>query len=543
MAINLSIINFGQFARVSPIEITPAAPARQVSNVASDIAELSRARYELLRLRDALMEALDAAGVSRPSTTSTTTRIGSSGALVLDNSSRAAVLTSLEEINTIPTSYSPFGPAWAGGSTALATIGGIYDGSNGTGALTFQARSVGVRGEDLLRIRVRDPSNRILENVVIQPTDPLDTQYDIGNGLYFTLGSGSLTRNDEFTVDVFATTGSVVNVGNPFDGVRNANPNLDAGQSVTGGTLTINGVDIAVGADDSIDAVATAINQSGAGVTAVFDAATERLVLSQNTTGAEPTIDIQTDDSGFAAAAKLAGAVVVPGRDPDLSSPLDTVSQFQGVQSGTINVNGTAIDIDVTTDSLADVLARINGAQGDVTATYSEPPQKVSLEADRPIALDDGSTGFLAALNIASGSYSGARGNGLSSARATAITGTVRNVVNLLDGFLKDDGSSAAVGQIRTQLGALVSSFLTPESSNRADTFGFEYTAGSRRTRLDVQALTRNLQRRAADTLEFLAGNDSRFGLLTGAARNVDQAIAQLNNRLGLRGSTVDQFA
>ncbi len=539
MAVNLSIINFGQFARVVPVEATPVAPQRPVAGPATDIAELSLARYQLLRLRDALAEALDASGASRLTDTATVT-VGSNGPLALDNSTRAAALASVAEINTSPTSFTPFGPDWSGASTALATIGGLYDGSNGTGALSFEARTNGVHGQDRLRIRIRDANDNIITNVVIRETHPLDRQYDIGNGLYFTLGAGSLVRNETFSLNVADSVGSIVSTSNPFDGVRNANPNLDVGQTVTNGILTINGTDVAVSAGDSIDTVMTAINQSAAGVTAVFDPATEGLQLTQNTAGATPTIDIQADDSGFTAATKLAGATVVPGKDPDLVAQLEKVGQFSSVQSGTISVNGRPVAIDVTTDSLADVLQRINTVSSEVTATYSEPPQQVSFASNRPINLDDGGTGFLAALNISPGPYRATAGNALSGQRAAAVTRAVEHVASLLNRFLAADDDGGSSPAIRGQLAAVLAGFV-PADDPRGHAFGLRFASGSGRTRLDAQVLTRNLQNNAADTLAFLNGSDSRAGFLSATARSVDQAIAQLNERLGLRGSTINQ--
>ena len=51
-----------------------------------------------------------------------------------------ASLRSTEEINAVPTSYTPFRTGFSGASTALATIGGVYDGDQGTDTLTFQVK-------------------------------------------------------------------------------------------------------------------------------------------------------------------------------------------------------------------------------------------------------------------------------------------------------------------------------------------------------------------------------------------------------------------
>lgn len=538
MAVNLSIINFGQYARVAPRPAVDTTPSRQAAQTPANIAELSLSRYQLLRLRDALESAMSATGAAKVSSLGTA-EVKSGSPLILDNSTRAALLRSSQEINTAETSFSPFAPAWTrlGTSTAQAIIGGVYDGSNGAGELRFRVRRAGVHGEDRLRIRVRDPDNRNIRVIQLEASDPLNQIYDVGNGLTLQLGPGSLVRNDEFRVSVSDTLGSVVNTTLPFGGIGNDNPNLDFGQSVGNGTLTINGVDIPVTTADSIDTVLSAINQSAANVTAVFDPATEGLVLTQKTPGSTPSIDIQADGSGFAAATKLAGAIVTPGKDPDLTTPLSAVTQFQDVQSGTINVNGNSVAIDVATDSLADVLARINSTPSDVSASYAEPPQRVAFESRRPISLDDGATGFLGAINIAPGSYSG-RGNSISGGRAARITAAVSAVANALNTFLGGRESGSATGPTARQLAAVVADFVPGDGQN---VFGLRFAPGDV-LRVKGSTLSGSLGRQASETLAFLNGGDSADGFLGAAFRTVDQAIASLNERLGLRGSTVDQF-
>ncbi len=542
MSTILGISNIGRFTRIASTIQPPVV--REVQPVAADIGALGLARYQLLRLRDAINEAKEIAGSSRVGRDGVV-GINSSGALSLDNSTRAALLESNAEINTAPTSFSPFGPAWTGlgTSTALATIGGVYDGSGGTGTLRFEVRRGGDHGQDRLRIRVRDTDNSVLQNFTIQANDPIDQVYNLNNGLTFQLGPGALVRNDDFTLNVFDTVGSVVSTSNPFNGVRNANPNLDIGESVTGGTLTINGVGITVGAADSIDSIITAINQSGAGVTASFDIAQERLVLTQNTHGATPTVFIDSDDSGFASALKLSGAVVVAGKDADLDSPLVNVAQFQGVQSGTIVVNQTAIAIDVQTDSLSDILTRINTAQTQATATYSEPPQRVTFSSDLAVSLDDGGTGFLAALNIATGLFQAGRADGVSTSRNRAITQTADEVTRRLNGLLSAAAGRDALSALSTQLtGILAEAFASQTNALRGD-FGLSLNSAATASSVDTRVLARNLSRNATATLQFLVGTESSLGLYDKLGARVDQAINDLNRQLGSAGFIVDTRA
>jgi hypothetical protein len=154
------------------------------------------------------------------------------------------------------------------------------------------------------------------------------------------------------------------------------------------------------------------INQSAAGVTATFDAATETVLLTQDTPGSTEDIVLANDTSGFVAAVKLDSAVAVPGEDgtttEDPATPLAQVDAFSTVQNGSISVNGVSIDIDVDTDSLNDILDRISASAADVTASYDSGTKKVTLtanDAESQLIVDSGTTNFFPAVEITDGTY------------------------------------------------------------------------------------------------------------------------------------------
>ncbi len=469
-------------------------------------------------------------------------KLSGSSPLGLDNTTTPTVLESVEEINTVPTSFGPFGPAWTGSSTALPTISGVYDGSSGTGTLTFDARTTGVHGQDRLRIRVRDVGGSVLQNIFVEVNDPIDQQYALGNGLFFSLGAGSIVRNDAFTVDVYDSVGSVVDTSNPFDGTRNSIPNFDPGLGVTAGSFLLNGVQIDVAADDSIDSITTQINQSAAGVTASFDAVRERVVLTQNTPGAAPPVLVSNDDSGLIDALKLSAAVAVPGRDRDLDQPLANLAQFQSVQSGTVRINGVDVAIDVQTDSLQEVLDRINQSQQDATATYTSSPERVVLatvDAGIDLSVDDGGTGLFAALGIASGQYrADETGN---PRRAAAVTEAVQDVSRWFNEFLARDRSNALINSFAGKLDGVLSAALTADPSHglrlgRSDASRFS---------VDARGLSRALQfnERAARALLIGENQGTSAGLVGSLLNTVDQAVRSLDNLIGSRSGAVDLFA
>ena len=537
----INYLNLAQFTRVTvpdaPLQQTQAirAPARD------DLIPLGLARVELLALQSALNELADVLGLKRTSS-GDVVQISGSSPLGLDNTTTPTVLESVEEINTVPTSFGPFGPAWTGSSTALPTISGVYDGSSGTGTLTFDARTTGVHGQDRLRIRVRDVGGSVLQNIFVEINDPIDQQYALGNGLFFSLGAGSVVRNDTFTVDIYDSVGSVIDTANPFDGTRNSIPNLDPGFSVSAGSFLLNGVQIDVAADDSIDSVITQINQSAAGVTASFDVARERVVITQNTPGSAPPVLVSNDDSGLIDALKLSAAIAVPGRDRDLDQPLANLAQFQSVQSGTVRINGVDIAIDVQTDSLQQVLDRINQSQQDATATYTSSPERVILaavDAGVDLSVDDGGTGLFAALGIVSGAYQAEqRGD---RRRAAVVTTAVQDVSKRLNAFLTRDRSNALINSFAAQLDSVLSAVLTADPSH-----GLRLgSTNASRLGVDARGLSRALQfnERAARVLLVGENQGTSVGLVGSLLNSVDQTVGSLDSIIGSRSGAVDLFA
>ena len=302
----------------------------------------------------------------------------------------------------------PTEPEWAGATPDLITLGGVYNGSNGTGPLNFFVSRGGTHGVDDLQLKVYDADNNEIDKIDIDKSDAFDTTYTLSNGITLQVGEGSLVKGTTFSVDVFDSVGSAVDPDRPLNGVRNDAPNLEHGFSVADGSFQINGVEIAVQADDTINTVLDRISQSEAGVTAAFDAALEKVLLTQKAVGSAQNIVLGNDTSGFLAAVKLETAVATPGKDPETEMPLAEVARFSSMQSGSMRVNGISIAIDVETDSLNDVLDRISNSGADVSATFDATSRRVSLRSenlDRQLVLDSGTTNFFPALGISDGTY------------------------------------------------------------------------------------------------------------------------------------------
>ncbi len=462
---------------------------------------------------------------------------------------------------TEPTSFTPPNPIWTGAvSSAEATIGGVYDGSNGSGTLRFKSvLSFGVHGVDDLRVEVFDPTDTKIQDINILKTDPLNKVYTLNNGLTFTLGIGDLLKNDEFTITVSSLVGSAVDPSKPFNGTRNNNPNFQSGLSVTAGSFDVNGETITVLATDTINSILSKINASSAGVTATFNSQTEKILLTQNTSGSSPTIVVNNDTSGFLAATKLAGATVVPGMDGanDPDGILSSTSRFATVSSGSILINGESIAIDIGNDSLNDVLANITASNAGVTASLINGGQKISIVATSltdQVVLDGNGTGFFTASEITETTYNPTEGQlrqatrkGLTARHSQQLTRSLREVANTLNPIFDEERSAGRLGPSLSQLRAnLKGAIVGSTGSNLNTDFGVHFHFGRSTnkvfdfSRTNQDQLTASLQREP-DAAHALLFTDN--GLIQRLLAVTQQAEEDLNAALGSTGTFVDVFA
>ena len=156
---------------------------------------------------------------------------------------------------------------------------------------------------------------------------------------------------------------------------------------ITGTTFSINGVEFTFDPDtDSLNTVLSDINASAAGVTGTFDSGTN-LVTFENSTASDTSIinfEAQDDDSNFldVIAVTTATQSTGVGGSTEVSSShslgvidslveLDTVSFANGTMtSGSFSINGISISVDVTTDTLDDILSAITSSDAQVSATF-----------------------------------------------------------------------------------------------------------------------------------------------------------------------------
>lgn len=526
-----------------------AAPSRDPSSARGDD-ELRELGRELSAMRNSLARLLDASRLRSRRSSSAGGTLGASATSTKPlqlAKAKHAVLASGDELNTSTTSFGPGAPKFEGSSTSAVTLGGTYDGSLGDQTLTFRVRVGGDVGVKNAQVEVLDASGQKIDQFRVDKEQAPGSPFAISFGLTASFGEGTLEAGDSFQLQVSASSGTNVDLAAAFDGSDGSGPGFDAGLAVGAGAFRINGTTIQVEADESLQDVLGRITSSDAGVTATYDAASDRVLLKQKTAGAESSIALGPDSSGFFAALKLNGATLSPGADDELSSALSGVGAFDGVRRGAFEVNGERVEVDPDQDSLEDVLARIEAAAPGVEAEYDAESGRVTLSAatGETLVLEGDTSGFLASLGIAGGSYGAPTQVQRGSRRVTSERGVRKGLHDLTRGFasLGASRSSATAqrfaGDVRSALDGAARKALEaldqPGAKGAAVRTGLGIDVGvpgEGPLSIDVRALERALDGSADELSAFLQGDVDEQG--DGLLGQLDLALESIQRRLAL---------
>ncbi len=519
-----------------------------LSTIHRRVSELGRALDEAHGVFEALRMGTKAAGRGEAI---------SQSALDIDPNPSHSTLASTEEVNTVPTSYTPFGPSWTGSSSTLPTIGGTYDGSGGDDTLRFRITSANriVGGSRDINIRVYDQGGtKTMENIVHRAGTPPDTPITLSNGLTVSLGAGMALRNDEFFLDVSTSVDSEIDPDLAFDGTRNDNPNLEPGLPITAGSFFVNGEEISVAAGDTVNTVLDRINASAAGVTAVYDPATELVSFERDDSGALD-ITLGADSSGFLDSMKLSGATVVLGNENgELDQAMAEVDALSATVAGSITVNDVEIAVDPGADSLLDVVDAINASEAGVTASFDTDSLRVTIASDSSsgtVTLEDGGTNLLSQIEIDPGTYQGRRSAQLSKIMARKAQ---RALANVADAFEKLQATELNDGRALTVLKNVVASVEGAMGAALADSEDLLNDAGVRfdldaEDTKDLMDITGTLFDRALRSSDggdlktamvgsMLSDEDGLLGLMRAAVDDVEVTLRRSTGDVGVYLST-----
>ncbi len=190
---------------------------------------------------------------------------------------------------------------------------------------------------------------------------------------------------------------------------------------VTAGTFTINGVSFTVDpSTQSLNTILGQITSSAAGVTATYDAVNDKVTIANTAAGDTSLINFGSGDdtSNFLDAIAVTGAMQADNgsgstyatstRNLGAANPsedLNTVHFAGGtVSAGTISINGVSITIDPATDSISDIIARINESDAQVKASYDTTSDTLRFVSEtmgsRTIRFTAGTSNFMNVMHL-----------------------------------------------------------------------------------------------------------------------------------------------
>jgi len=239
--------------------------------------------------------------------------------------------------------------------------------------------------------------------------------------------SGSNPVLGSYTVNVQQlASASVATSSNRIGAVINASAPLNSSgitTTIESGKFTLNGVEFTVDpATQSLNDILNQINSSGTGVTATYNATTDKITVANTTAGNTALINLGgTDDtSNFLTAIGLRNATqytngsgsteAVSINNLGAINPSEDMSttNFSGgvVTAGTFFVNGISISVNPASDSVSDILQRISDSDAQVSASYDSTTDTIKLVSknlgSRTISLTAGTSNFLGVTNLTS---------------------------------------------------------------------------------------------------------------------------------------------
>lgn len=282
---------------------------------------------------------------------------------------------------------------------------------------------------------------------------------------------------------------------------------------ISAGTFTVNGQQVTIATTDSLqqvfDKIASATNNA---VTASYDSSTgqptsDKITLSStgpivlgsasDTSNFLQVTQLYNNGSGSITSASALGSVLL---DVNLSEAnLKTAITGDANGQGQFTINGVSLSYNTGTDTLQDVINRINNSAAGVSASYNAQTDGLVLTnkvtGDVGIAAQDGSGNFLAATGLATGTL--ARGQNL----IYTLNGGTTNLVSQSNTITQDSShvtglsvTALAKGAVTVTVGSdtgkvqtaiqnfissynSVQSFITTQTASSTDATG-KVTAG-----------------------------------------------------------------
>lgn len=308
------------------------------------------------------------------------------------------------------------------------------------------------------------------------------------------------------------------------------------------GTLTVNGHQVTIETTDTLQAVFDRINAATAGdVTGSYDPTTDRITFT-SASNTEIILGSATDTSNFLQAARLTnngtatiastaalGSIRLSGAAS--AANLTTIIDDGGAGAGKFKINGVEIAYNATTDSISDILKRINDSTAGVTASYDAANDRFQLTSkvtgDIGIALEDVTGNFLTATGLSGGALQRGQdllytvnGGGQLSSHTNTITAETSGIEGLSVTALASGDTTITINSDAAAIKKAITDFIDEYNKAQAlidtntasttDANG-KVTAGTLAGESDAYTLSSDLRRLVTPTFAFLTGAIQRL--------------------------------
>ena len=375
-----------------------------------------------------------------------------------------------------------------------------------------------------------------------------EDRISIGGGLEISFGAGDVASRENFTFKVATGIDMQADTTVPLDGSA-GETYLDS--AVTTGTFDVNGETIRVLDTGTVDDVIGSINGSAAGVTAAYDSVNDQLTLTASDSSVT-SITLDNDSSGFLAAMKLSTGTVTGSTVEEIDQAIADVGALSAVSSGSFKINGTSFTVDVSVDSLQDVIDQVEASSAEAELSYSSDSGRLRLTAENrgeTLTVEDDTTGLFSAVGIAEGATRASPSRGIRRNLRESLMEKVAEVVELvneLSGTVTNEGimDGAAMSARDSIRSAIQTHFTDSTSTAPIDSgFGLKFNVSSDTAKPFMQlgsagesALNRVLRQGPGEALETLFGTRKEPGLLDAVLQGMDKAQQGLISKYGSVG-------
>lgn len=333
------------------------------------------------------------------------------------------------------------------------------------------------------------------------------------------------------------------NIGRPISATNDVSAVTlsDAGfaTAVKAGTFTINGEQITIETTDTLQDVFDAISTAtGGSVTAGYDTATDSITLSS---AGEIVLGSATDSSNFLRVAKLynngTGSITSTGslggldRTATLANGnFATAISDGGAGAGVFKVNGVEITYNSATDSLNNVISRINNSNAGVLASYDSVNDRLILSnkdtGDVGIHVEDVTGNFAAATGLAGGTLERGKnllynidGGGTLISQSNTITEESSGIAGLNITALSEDSVSVTISSDTEKVKSAIKGFI--EEYNKAQSMIDTNTSSSTNDKGKVTAGTLAGESDASELASRL--RSLAYGVISTLANDMNQ--------------------